>query len=508
MGKSSPSELFGGAVNSRREFLQQISAAAGAAVAAPVTVPVMAQESSDRASESASSSRTGSVAEALADFAVTLRYEDLPGDVVRTTKRTILDTLGCAIGGHDAGPSRIAIKLAAGVSATPPATVICSDVRTSHDHAVFANGVMIRYLDFNDAYSTPVGGGHPSDSLAALLSSAEIAGSSGRELILATALSYEVFCKISDVLDSKSLGLDQSTILGLASLVGVSRLMGLSRSELTHAIGITVGGNTAINQGRVGALSNWKDFATAEASRKAVFSAQLAQAGMTGPNQIFEGPSGFFNVICRKPFELPKLGEPFGIMRAVTKRFPLGQYSQTVAEAASQIRPFFANTDQIREVNIRVSHNAIRVMAGSPDKWRPKSHETADHSMPYAAAVVLKYGTINGSYYEDPYLHDPHLLDLVSRVHCFASDEADMHEKDFNLSDLEVVLKSGARKSVRVEYHRGHWKNPMSDAQLEEKFRSLTHGSLPVERIDALLRQLWNLEQMPKTGALLEMTRV
>jgi 2-methylcitrate dehydratase len=135
---------------------------------------------------------------------------------------------------------------------------------------------------------------------------------------------------------------------------------------------------------------------------------------------------GFFNVISRKPFELPKLGEPFGIMRAFTKRFPLGQYSQTVAEAAAQVRSFFANTDEIQEVNIRVSQNAIKVMAGSPDKWRPQSHETADHSMPYAAAVVL----------------------MLARKH------------------------------------------------------------LPTERIDALLQQLWTLEDMPKVGTLVEMTRV
>src|SRR6267142_1581237 len=72
----------------------------------------------------------------------------------------------------------------------------------------------------------------------------------------------------------------------------------------------------AIYQGRVGTLSNWKTFASAEASRKAIFSAQLAQAGMTGPNQVFEGRDGFFNVISRKPFKLPKLGgggEPYGI---------------------------------------------------------------------------------------------------------------------------------------------------------------------------------------------------
>ena len=149
-----------------------------------------------------------------------------------------------------------------------------SGIKTSHDLAVFANGVMIRYLDFNDGYITPMGGGHPSDTLAALLSSAEIAGRSGRDLIAGTALSYEVFCKVADVLDTRGLGLDQSTILGLASVVGASRLMGLSPEQMVHAISITVGGNTAINQGRVGTLSNWKDFASAEASRKAIFSVQ------------------------------------------------------------------------------------------------------------------------------------------------------------------------------------------------------------------------------------------
>jgi 2-methylcitrate dehydratase len=493
--------------NSRRQFLQHLVTAASSVTAA-AALPAIAQENAERARAGNGSPGRGTVAEMLADYAVKLRYEDLPVDVVRTVKRTILDTIGCAIGGYQAGPSQIALKLAAGVSATPGATVFCSGIRTSHELAVFANGVMIRYLDFNDGYITPMGGGHPSDTLAALLSSAEIAGRSGRDLILATALSYEVFCKVADVLDTRGLGLDQSTILGLASVVGASRLMGLTSEQMVHAIGITVGGNTAINQGRVGTLSNWKDFASAEASRKATFSAQLAQAGMTGPSQVFEGPSGFFNVISRKSFNVPKLGEPFGIMRAFTKRFPLGQYSQTVAEAAAQSRSVFANPDEIREVNIRVSRNAIKVMADSPDKWHPSSHETADHSMPYAAAVVLMYGTIDDHYYEDPYLHDPRLLDLVGRIRCIPSAEADVHEKDYNLCDFEVVLKSGAQKSVRVEYHRGHPKNPMTDAEMEEKFRSLARKQLPAERIDALLRQLWNLEDMPKAGMLVDMTRV
>jgi 2-methylcitrate dehydratase len=494
--------------SSRRQFLREMIAG-GASVLAPPSLPAIAAETArfPRVRDESPAKR-GSVAETLADFAIKLRYEDLPEDVIRTVKRTILDTIGCGFGGYGAEPSRIAVTLASRVIATPAATVLCSGVRTSHELAVFANGVMIRYLDFNDGYITPKGGGHPSDTIAALLSSAEIAGSSGRDLIVAAALSYEVFCKVADVLDTRGLGLDQSTILGLASLVGAGRLMGLNKEQIVHAIGITVGGNTAINQGRVGALSNWKDFATAEASRKAIFSLELAQAGMTGPANVFEGPSGFFNTISRRAFTLPPLGEPFGIMKAFTKRFPLGQYSQTVAEGAARVRSSFASTDEIDEVNIRVSHNAVKVMADSPDKWRPQSHETADHSMPYAAAVVLMFGTIDSQYYEDPYLSDPRLLDLVSRVHCIPSAEADAHEQDYNLCDFEIVLKSGERKAVRVEYHRGHPKNPMTDAEMEEKFRSLARRHLPADRTDALLRQLWALENMPKAGSLVAMTKV
>jgi len=491
--------------NSRRKFLQQV--ATGAAATAAAALPAVAQQDAQRPAAAAPANQPP-IAEALANFAVNLRYEDIPKDVIRTAIRTIIDTVGCAIGGHEAGPSQIAIKLAGRVSATPAATVFCSGTKTSHDLAVFANGVMIRFLDFNDGYITPKGGGHPSDTLAALISTAEIMGASGRDLILATVLAYEAFCKVADVLDTRSLGLHQSTILGPASLIGASRLMGLTKAQLVHAIGISVGGNTTINQGRVGTLSNWKDFSAAESSRKAIFSAQLAQAGMTGPVQVFEGRSGFFNVIARQRFELPKLGEPWGIMRAFTKRFPLGQYSQTVAEAAMQVRSFITNIDDVEEINLRVSKNAISIMADSPEKWRPQSHETADHSMPYATAVVLMHGEIDEHYYEDPFLHDEKLLGLVARVRTIRSEEADMHEREYNLCDLELVLKSGQRKAVRVEYHRGHPKNPMSDAEMEEKFRALARKHLPAERINALLRQMWALEDLPKAGTLVEMTKV
>jgi len=129
------------------------------------------------------------LAETLARYAGNLKYEDIPDDVVRIAKRTILDTIGCAFGGYGAGPSRIAIKLASDVSAKQPATVLISGTKTSADLATFANGTMIRYLDFNDAFvSLTHGAGHPSDTVAALLAAAEVNGRNGRDLITATVL--------------------------------------------------------------------------------------------------------------------------------------------------------------------------------------------------------------------------------------------------------------------------------------------------------------------------------
>src|SRR5215831_11868451 len=195
--------------NARRRFLTTV-AAAGAAAGGAGGLPAAAQEKTDPKSTLAPGETP--IAETLAAYAYNFRYEDLPPDVVRVAKRTILDTVGCAIGGHTAGPAQIALKLAGEVSAKQSSSVLCSSIRTTPDLAVFANGVMIRYLDFNDGYiSLTHSPGHPSDTIAALLTPAELMGLSGRDLIMATVLTYEVFCKVLDVLETNALGLDHST---------------------------------------------------------------------------------------------------------------------------------------------------------------------------------------------------------------------------------------------------------------------------------------------------------
>jgi 2-methylcitrate dehydratase len=450
------------------------------------------------------------IAEQLAHYASTVKYEDLPAEVVHRTKRTIMDTLGCAIGGYDSDPARMARDLAGAITSSQPATILCSGQKTSMDLAVFANGVMIRYLDFNDGYISK-GSGHPSDSIGALLSPAEVARAGGRELIVATVLAYEVFCRLCDVLENKKLGFDHVVMGGIASVAGAARLLGLTRQQMVEAINLTVAPGLALNQTRVENVSNWKACGYANANRNAVFAAQLAARGMSGPSPIFEGRDGFFRVVSRQPFELAEFGgrdQPFKIMECSTKRFALGQYAQTVVQAALEVRALVGDVREIAAVHVHTLQTALKSMAGDPEKWRPVNRETADHSMPYTAAVALMYGTVNQHHFDDRYLRDPELLDLVGRIKCSPSEEADRRELEMNLCDLEVTLRSGERESVRCEYHRGHWRNPMSDAEMEQKFRSLASDVLPAARVDALVGQLWKLEDVPEVGALMRMTQI
>ena len=170
--------------------------------------------------------------------------------------------------------------------------MIGTERRTTTELAAFANAAAFRYLDFNDTY---VGrfAVHPSDNIAACLAVAEAERASARELITAIVIAYEVNCRLVDALDISTRGWDPP-VFGLPAVaLAAGRLMKLSPEQLAHAVGIAINDHIPMAQTRVGALSDWKGLAAAEAGRNAVFAARLARAGLTGPAPVFEGQLRF-----------------------------------------------------------------------------------------------------------------------------------------------------------------------------------------------------------------------
>ncbi len=450
------------------------------------------------------------IAEYIAAYGTSLKYEDLPQEVVYKVKGQLIDTLGCAIGAYTSEPSKIAHVVAGQVTPTSmPATIMGSGQKSSPDMASFVNGVMMRYLDFNDGFASK-GGGHPSDNFAPVITCGDAIHAGGKDVMVAAVLGYEVFCRLADQFDFRQHGFDQSVLGAVSCAAGASKILGLSREQTVQALNLSIASNISLGQIRVGQLSMWKGCAMANASRNAVFAALLAKEGMTGPSPIFEGRRGFFKAISG-PFQLEKFGgdgQPFHIMDVLIKRYPCGQFGQTAIDAALSLRPKISSVDEIAEINIGTFAAGRNAMAGDAEKWHPETRESADHSIPFVTAVALMYGTLEVSHFDDKYLRDPALLSLMQKIRVEETEECRNLYPDAMANRVEIVTRSGNRFSELARYHWGHPKNPLTDEGIEQKFISLTRELLaPVQRRE-LLSLVWNLEKVEDVSRIMQLLRV
>ena len=175
--------------------------------------------------------------ELLSSYACNLSYEDLDPATVHQIKRTLVDTLGCAMGGYLSEPAKIARRLAGSVTSSMPSRILGTEDYSSMDQAGFANGVMVRYLDCNDAYFSP-GGGHPSDMIPAALAVGDTLSADGKTLITAIALAYEVFCRIADQVPDS--GWDQGLLCVIGAAWAAGKVMGLEPEQMADAIALAV----------------------------------------------------------------------------------------------------------------------------------------------------------------------------------------------------------------------------------------------------------------------------
>lgn len=446
--------------------------------------------------------------EYLSSYAKSLRYSDLPTEVVDKTKRVIIDTLGCALGGYSSETSKIA-RAMADATCAHPATVIGSGQQTTPDLATFANGVMIRYLDYNDVVRSKQGGGHHSDDIPAVLSPAEVVHGSGKRVITAIVLAYEVNTHFPDKIDAdlRTKGWDGTVFGVIASGIAAAKAFGLSQEEIAQTINLSVTPNSGLYQARIGAVSHWKGVAAPNAARNGVFAAMLASKGMTGPDPVFEGPGGLYNALTG-PIELQPFGgdgRPFRILESSFKRFPLGSVAQTAVEAALRIRPKIDDIDDIQEIHVETFNS---IMSGDPEKWDPQTREDADHSMPYSVATALRHGPPQVYHYFPEHFRDPKTLGLMAKITVEVTEEASNAYPESDMNTVEVITTSGKRYRERVLHHRGHFENPMTDEEIEAKFRSLAQGLLSERQISTLLDRLWNLEEVDDIGEVMSLLKV
>jgi 2-methylcitrate dehydratase len=435
------------------------------------------------------------LAERLANYVVSARFEDVPAGVVHETKRRLIDALGCALGARHADAPRAAERVASRIAATEGATTLYGS-RTSPDMAAFVNGILIRYLDFNDTYLSKEPA-HPSDNVAAVLAAGEVSRSTGKDLLSAVVVAYEVQCRLADVWSIRSQGWDHVCYAAFSTALAAGKLLGLDVPSLVHAQGISGVAHMAMRQTRAGALSMWKGAASANAARNGVLAALLAAEGMTGPAPIFEGEMGFFAEVAHGAFDLPRLGGRNGaehlLPKTCLKNWPAEYHAQSAIDAALQLRDEIGGPAAVDRVLVETFTAAVEIIA-DPEKWHPKTRETADHSLPYCVAVALQDGDVGPDQFSEERVADQTLLDLVSRVEVRADAAFDERYPASTPNRITVTTRDGRRALREVEFPKGHWGNPMTDEEVEDKFRRLTDGKIAPGRQAEALRRLWALE--------------
>jgi len=440
------------------------------------------------------------VEERLVRFVDSFTFSDIEPLVLHAIKLRFIDTIGCALAGYDEAPAKIARRLAAQARSSTEAGVIGVAAKTSPEMAAFANTTMIRCLDLNDDYFGK-DGPHPSDLIGAVLAASEMAHGNGASFVAAVAVAYEVLCTFVDAVGIRERGWDYVTYTSVAAALGAGKALGLTQGALRDSLSLAATANCSLGQTRLGELSMWKGMASANACRNGLFACLLAQAGVSGPYQSFEGKSGFLQQVCG-PLDLSRLGaSPLRAGVVYLKNWPVFYSAQGAVDAAIKLREK-VRAEEVKSLAVESYQRLIGRGATDPEKWVPKSRETADHSVPFCVAAALLDGAVTAHTFYSARFLDRDVIELMAKI-TLREDSAftSQYPAKWNCR-LVAETFAGARHEVHVTYPKGHPENPFSDAEVEEKFLRLAESSLGKPRCRKFIDWAWRLEQAENIGEL------
>lgn len=450
--------------------------------------------------ENIESDYKSSVAHKFARYALALKYEILPEDVVHQAKRILLDTLGCAIGAYVA-PGRIicedAIKEIGG---REEATLFGSGIRTNALNATLHNGFLVRFLDYNDLG----GGGHNSDAIPSIIAVAEREKSNGKDFLTSLVISYELGQRFTDSAKGSSLqerGWCFDIRGGVSMPPSLGKLMDLTEEQIANAIGICASQSNPLNildAHREGCV-NAKNLRFGIVSYNAILSCILAKKGFTGPIRVVEGDSGLCQAVLQGEMDYERLLD-FSGWRILNTRFKVlctnGTNSGTVLATLSIVKEHDLKPEDILSVRIKAIPRQAQHTV-TPAKKYPINAETADHSTFYANAFAIKERHFGPESIQPKYFTDPVILDLIEKI----TVEADPSLSGYQAIS-EITTKNGLKYTKRIDTPHGLGNDPLTDKELEEKFRDMAIKYMDEKQIERILDTVWNIEKLDDIGEL------
>src|SRR3982074_658133 len=459
----------------------------------------------------------------IAEWAGALTEDHLSPEAIQAAKLFWFDSIGCALGGSQQDDAKILLKhYRAMGGGNGKATAFVSGFKTNPVDASFLNGHMMRAMDYNDIYwkADPC---HPSDLIAAPLALCESEGLSGKDLILATIIAYEIEMRLCEVgrPGVREYGWHHATLSAFAAPVAAGRVLNLTPAQMVSAIGISAARTFCPGAVTAGKLTNMKNTVDPWAGRMGAESALLARDGFSGPEHIIDGKEGLFAVFKHVQYK----GEPatfdgealvadlpnsstshYRILDCGMKSFPIEALSHAPLTAMMKtVKEHNIKADDVAEIKVEVIARAADIL-GDPHKYRPNSKETADHSLPYCLAVGLVDGMVTPLQFKEERVLDQALIPVMDKVKVVPNQEFESLFPKFQPSRVTITTVGGASFSKRVDVPKGDPRDPMTEQEIAVKFTALGGDVIGKDQCRKLQSFIMNIETAKDLGGLFELT--
>ena len=448
----------------------------------------------------------------LVENVMSIRYDDLPQDVVDRTKMGIMDIIGVLVCGAMAPGSEIIASLVKEWGGKEEATVFVYDGKVPAHNAALVNSVMARALDYD--YAMEKGMHLGASSIPTALAVAEMQGGiNGKELITAIALGEDIAARVN--LATDHYGFDPTGIcmvFGTTAIAG--RLLGLHESEMLNALGIAFNQAAGSYQANIdGALA--VRVIQGLTSKSGILSAILAKRGITGVKNILEGIYGFFQLYSRThgggniDILTNQLGHQFETWRIVFKRYPSCGGTIAATEAALQlVEQYDIRVDDIEDIRVHVTERVYNV-AGSPFVIRDNPQVDAQFSIPYTVANALIRGSSKLEHFTETLIADEDVLALAKKVHPVLDTKLkESNGGIFYGCFMEIRTKDESGHSVFIEYPKGFPKNPLGKEDIAQKFQdclAVDRGRFPKDKVDEIMETVNRLELIADSSHLVNL---
>lgn len=415
------------------------------------------------------------IVQQLARFVNEASFTDMSEAAREQIRIRVLDSLGTAIGAVAGPPIKMIREHIRDFGHKGPCT-LTGGVATAPDFAALYNSALVRYLDYNDSYLAKGETCHPSDNLGSVLAAGEYGNISGKELMTALAVAYQVQCRLSDEAPVRAKGFDHTTQGAYAVAAGVAKALNLGAEKTAHAMALSGTGLNALRVTRTGALSHWKGLAYPWTGFGATSATFLAMRGITGPPEVFEGNKGFQDSIAGK-FEIDWQQEDLErVTRTIVKKFNAEIHSQATLEGAIELRQQHdLDSGDIDKIEITTFDVAYHIIGGGEegDKTVVRTKEEADHSLHYMTAVALLDGQVLPEQYEPDRITRDDVQNLLRKITVQPSEAYSNNFPDKMQCDLVIHLKDGQKLDMHKEDYEGFHTHPMSWQTVSEKFAAL-----------------------------------